>query len=803
MWLFVLLALVLAVALLYVGRTWLGWVAPLALVLWGLKSAGLVAWLFYPALALFVIAACILGYRPARAALITKPLLPAIKGILPSMSETERIALEAGTVWWDAELFSGDPDWQKLHAFKPKKLSEKERAFLDNEVEELCAMVDDHEVARQGDLPDEVWKFLKEKGFFGLIIPESYGGVGFSGIAHSEVVTKLSTRSVTLAVTVMVPNSLGPAELLLHYGTEEQKNHYLPRLARGEEIPCFALTEPAAGSDAGGMRSKGVVSKGTWQGKEVLGMRLSWDKRYITLAPVATVVGLAFKLFDPEHLLGSEEDLGITCALIPASMPGVEIGERHDPLGVPFMNGPTRGRDVFVPLDMIIGGKANAGQGWKMLMQSLAAGRGISLPSMSSGATQLATRTAGAYATIRKQFNTQIGRFEGIEEPLARIGAMNYVLNAARVLTAGAVDAGEKPSVVSAIVKCYSTEAMRSVTNDAMDIVGGAGISRGPRNILANGYAALPIGITVEGANILTRTMIIFGQGAIRCHPRVQAELASAQANDVEAFDRAFFGHVGFVFQNMARAFALGLTGGALARGYGGPLGRHYKRLTRGSAAFALVADFAMGTLGGALKSKEKITGRLADALAWLYLASATVHRFEAEGRRAADLPAAQFGLEHALYQIQEALRGVLRNLPLRPAAWLLRAAVFPLGAQGSPPSDRLGHLVAQKLLDGNAARTDQTPNVFVPPADELGLGSLEAQHAEVVRGLAVERKLRDAIKAKKLEKRPAATLAERALAANIISAADKEALAAAERAREAAVAVDSFRRAEYAQMIA
>jgi acyl-CoA dehydrogenase len=530
-------------------------------------------------------------------------------------------------------------------------------------------------------------------------------------------------------------------------------------------------------------------------------MRLDWDKRYITLAPVATVLGLAFKLYDPEHLLGPDEDLGITCALIPTDVDGVKTGERHDPLGVPFMNGPTHGKGVFVPLEMIIGGPANAGKGWMMLMQSLAAGRGISLPSMSSGATQLVARTAGAYATVRKQFGLQIGKFEGVEEPLARIAALNYVVNATRVLTAGAVDAGEKPSVVTAIAKLFSTEAMRKVTNDGMDIVGGAGISHGPRNILAAGYHGVPISITVEGANILTRTMIVFGQGAIRCHPFVQDEMAAATEGDVARFDRAFFGHVGFVFTNLARAFVHGLLGAELAPSPGGPLGPYYKQLARQSASFAVAADFAMGTLGGALKRKEKITGRLADALGWMYLASATLHRFEAEGRRAADLPAARFGLEHALYEVQQALCGVLRNQPLRPAAWLLRAALFPLGARLAPPSDALGHAVAKTLLDGCAARVEQTPDVYVPPAGELGLGALEANHAKCVAGLAVEARLKDAVRTKRLEKKPGATLPARALAAGVITQAELDVLAAAEKARAEVVAVDSFRGEKRAKM--
>ncbi len=671
-------------------------------------------------------------------------------------------------------------------------------------------MASDWEITRAGDLPRECWDFVREQGFMGMIIPESYGGLGFSAAAHSAVVAKLSAHSVTLAVTVMVPNSLGPAELLLHYGTKEQKDHYLPRLARGKEIPCFALTEPGAGSDAGSMTSHGVVCEGTYEGRKVLGMRLNWDKRYITLAPVATVIGLAFKLQDPERLLGGEEDVGITCALVPARLPGVWIGERHDP-GVPFMNGPTRGADVFVPLDAIIGGRPMAGKGWLMLMQSLAAGRGISLPSMASGAGRLATRTAGAYATVRKQFGVPIGSFEGIHEPLARIAGWTYAMDAARVLTAGAVDAGEKPSVASAIVKYTLTEAMRSVTNDAMDVVGGAGICLGPRNVLGNGYRAVPIGITVEGANILTRTMIVFGQGAIRCHPFVQDELRSAAAGDVEEFDRAFFGHVGFVLTNAARAFVHGLSGAAFAGSpVSGPEAKLYRRLGRMSAAFALAADVAMGTLGGALKSKETITGRLADVLANLYVASAVLERYHREGSNKQDLALVEWFCLHALQRAEEAYRGVLANLPLRPAAWLLRLAAFPLdflplGGLGrmAPPSDRLGRALARSITEGGDARERLTRGMHVPKASELGLGQLEQALEKVLAARVVHETIRAAVHAGRLERKPKDTLVERALEAGVIGQAELATIEEAEEARKHAIAVDSFPRPSYPAMVA
>jgi acyl-CoA dehydrogenase len=797
---YVCLALVLFFGLFHARRTWLGWTLPLAVLHFGWWRTGILFPVFVVSAVVFGLVALVGGVRSLRVALVTRRLLPLVEPILPRMSETERIAIDAGTVWWEAQFFTGGPDWRRLLDFQPQALSARERAFLAGPCERVCAMVDDWEVKKQGDLPPEVWDFLKREGFLGMIIPESFGGLGFSAGCHSEVVVKLSSRSVTLAVTVMVPNSLGPAELLLHYGTDEQKNHYLPRLARGEEIPCFALTEPGAGSDASSMQSTGVVCEGTFQGKKVLGMRLDWNKRYITLAPVATVIGLAFKLRDPDHLLGASEELGITCALIPADLPGVEIGERHDPMGVPFMNGPTRGRDVFVPLDFIIGGRAMAGHGWMMLMQSLSAGRGISLPSMATGAAELATRTAGAYATIRKQFDTPIGKFEGIEAPLARIAGLTYAMDAARRMTSGAVDAGEKPAVASAIVKCYLTEGMRSVTNDAMDIVGGAGISLGPRNVLGPAYMALPVGITVEGANILTRSMIVFGQGAIRCHPFVQEELAGAHGRDVARFDRAFFGHIGFVFSNVARTLLFALTDGALAPSpVTGPEGRHYRRLTRASAAFALTADVAMGTLGGALKRKEAITGRLSDSLAWMFLASAALKRFRDEGAETTDRPALDWICEHALHQSQEALLGVFRNLPLRPLGWLLQGLAFPLGRSAPGPSDRATHALARELLEGRALRERLTRGIHVPPAGEPGLGLLEASLQKVVRGLEVQAKIDEAVRAKRLEKRPKETLAERALAAGVISQADRAQLQAAEEARAAAVAVDAFPQHEYA----
>jgi acyl-CoA dehydrogenase len=786
----------LALGLLYNGRARLAWLAPLVLVFvtWGLLGGGAGSWVFWVLAVPLALVVLVLALPALRRAVLTRRLRPLLAPLFPRMSETERTALEAGTVWWDAELFSGAPEWRKLLDFEIRELAPREKAFLEGPCEALCGLLDDWEIQRRGDLTPEAWDAIRREGFMGLIIPESFGGLGFSAQAHSAIVTKLSTRSIAAAVTVMVPNSLGPAELLLHYGTDEQKSRWLPHLARGTEIPCFALTEPGAGSDAGAMRSTGVVCRGTYEGREVLGLRLSWDKRYITLSARATLVGLAFKLRDPERLLGGEEELGITCALVPASTPGVEIGERHDPLGVPFVNGPTRGRDVFVPLDAIIGGPKMAGQGWRMLMETLSAGRGLSLPGMACGASQLVTRAIGAYASLREQFDTPIGRFEGVAERLAAIGGMNYLMNAARRLTAGAVDSGQKPAVISAIAKCWLTEGMREVLNHGMDVVGGAGIVRGPRNVLAAGYQALPIGITVEGANILTRSMIVFGQGAIRCHPFALEEIDSLRDGDLARFDRALFGHLGAIASNSARGALLGWTGGRLARApLDGPTAPYFRQLARLSAAYAVCSEAAMLTLGGTLKRRESLTGRLADGLAWLYLASAALKRFLDEGQPESDLPFLRWSVERALHRVEEALLGLLDNLPSRPLARVLRWTLFPAWARRRAPSDRLGGEIARALLDGGRARVAHTADAHVPSPDELGLGTLERALGLHLAAQGARQKLRDAVRAGKLQRAPEPLLAEAALAAGVIDAEERKRLRAAADAREEAIAVDSF----------
>ena len=798
MWLVVLPVMaVLCAGLLYRGRATLSWVVPgaIGLAAWAVSGPSLRhPLLFTLVLAVYGSLAVVFGIPALRRSLVTARLLPVVSRMLPRMSETERIALEAGTVWWDGDLFSGNPDWKKLAGFGVRRLDPREQAFLDGPVDTLCRMLDDFEISRSGDLPPEVWSFLKEERFFGMIVPEAYGGLGFSAAAHSAVVARVAGRSVAASVTVMVPNSLGPAELILHYGTEEQKNRYLPRLARGEEIPCFALTEPKAGSDAASGESEGIVCRGVFEGREVLGMRLTWNKRYITLSPVATLIGLAFKLRDPDRLLGEREDLGITCALIPAGLPGIEIGDRHDPLHVRFLNGPTRGKDVFVPLDFIIGGPSMAGQGWRMLMESLAAGRSISLPALSAGGGQVALRVTGAYAAVREQFKLPIGGFEGIQERLARIAGLTYVMDAARILTAGAVDAGEKPAVLSAVVKAYLTEANRVVINDAMDVTGGAGISRGPRNVLAEAYAALPIGITVEGANILTRSLIVFGQGAIRCHPFVLEEIRAAARRDLARFDRAFFGHMGFVFTNAARAWILGLTGGRPARPpLGGDFQPIFGELTRMSAAFALVADASMAVLGADLKRREMLSGRMGDALAWMYLTSAVLKRTVDEGHAAEDAPAARWACEHGLHRIQTALSGVLDNFPHPAVRWARRALVFPRGARRRPPSDRLVRKVAESVTGTAPGRTRLTRLVFVPPPGEPGLGRLEETLARIEDAAPVEETLRSLVRSRRIARGSRTAMVEEALEAGLIGERDAALVRAADRAREEAVQVDAF----------
>ena len=674
----------------------------------------------------------LLNIRPLRLRLLTRPFLRSYRRMLPSMSATEREALDAGTVWWDGELFSGGPDWQKLMSAKVPGLSAEEQAFIDGPCEDLCAMIDDWDIThRRADLPPEVWSFIKSRGFFAMIIPRRYGGLEFSAYAHSCVLIKIASRSGTASSTIAVPNSLGPAELLLHYGTEAQKDHFLPRLARGEEVPCFALTGPRAGSDAASIPDTGIICKGDWQGSEIVGIKLNFSKRYITLAPVATVVGLAFRLFDPDRLMGEKWDLGITCALIPRDTPGVTIGRRHFPMNVPFQNGPILGVDVFVPMDAIIGGFQMAGQGWRMLVEQLSVGRCISLPSSATGAAQAAVYASAAYARVRRQFNMPIGRFEGIEQVLARMAARTYIMDAARSVTAGAIDGGEKPSVPSAMLKYHVTEFGRMVANDAMDVHGGKGICLGPNNYLGRGYQIVPVAITVEGANILTRSLIIFGQGAVRCHPFVLKEMNAARNPDraagVAEFDRALMGHIGFAISNAARSLVMAFTLARFTRvPETGATKRYFQHVNRYSASFALATDVAMLALGGYLKKKENLSARLGDVLSAMYLASMVLKHHENQGRETADLPLVEWACRSLLYQAQEQLHLFLRNFPNRPLAALMRLLIFPRGLTYFAPSDRLGRDIVDLIMNPSASRERLSRYIYKTQTAGNPLGLLQ-----------------------------------------------------------------------------
>jgi acyl-CoA dehydrogenase len=760
-----------------------------------------------PVWALYIlgILAVLLLVKPVRRNLLSAAIMKIMTAMkfLPVISETERTAIEAGTVWVDGELFSGKPDFKKILKESYPDLTAEEQKFMDGPVEELCRMTNDWEVFQRRDLPPEVWEYLKKERFFGLIIPEKYGGLGFSALANSSVVAKVSSRCGPLSTTVMVPNSLGPAELLIHYGTDAQKDHYLPRLARGEEIPCFALTEPNAGSDAGAIESNGVVFKDE---KGDLFLKLNWNKRYITLAAISTVLGLAFKLRDPEDLLGKGINPGITCALIPSDTPGVTLGLRHDPLGVPFVNCPTYGRDVIVPVDSIIGGVDGAGKGWRMLMESLAAGRGISLPASSAGGIKSVMRVTGAYAAVRKQFGVPIGRFEGIEEPLARIGGYAYIYEAARKFTCGGLDKGAKPAVVTAIAKYNFTEAMRKAINDGMDILGGAAISRGPRNLLANGYLGVPISITVEGANILTRTLMIFGQGAIRCHPYAFKEIDALTRGDLRQFDEAFWKHLGHVARNKSRAFLLSLTRGRLAGSpVSGPSARYFKKMSWTSASFAFTADIALGSLGGGLKLKEKLTGRFADILSWMYLGTAVLRRFEAEGRQKEDEAFLHWSMQYSFARIQEAFDGIYRHMEVPVFGWFFKGPMLwwsRINPIGSMPSDKLGSQVARAMQIPGAHRDRLTDGVYLPDPSDMNepLSVLEHAFRLSVQSESVARKIRDAVKSGRLPKDIPSRLVSKAVEAGVISSEEADLVANTEKARSEAVAVDSFTMEEYKQ---
>lgn len=775
------------------------------LFLWTLLGAGML-YIYGASQTTWIVAgviAAIFNIRPLRAVLVSSILMKIMKALefVPSISQTERTAIEAGSVWVEGELFSGKPNFKKILSEPYPSLTKDELAFVNGPVEKLCEMIDDWKISQSRDIPKEVWDFIKKEKFLGMIIPKEYGGLGFSALAHSEVIKKVSTRSISACISIMVPNSLGPAELLIHYGTDEQKKRLLPRLAAGDEMPCFALTEPGAGSDAGSIQASGELFRGD-DGK--LYMKLNWDKRWITLAAISTILGLAFRLKDPKNLLGKGEDLGITCALIPSNTPGVVLGLRHDPLNTPFYNCPTRGKDVIISVDTIVGGIEQAGNGWKMLMECLGAGRGISLPSQSTGGTQLCAMVASAHSSIRKQFGLPIGKFEGVEEPLARITAAAYLLEASRKYTCGALDKGIKPAVVTAIAKFNSTEIARKAVIDAMDIMGGAGISRGPRNLLSNIYTAMPIGITVEGANILTRTLMIFGQGALRAHPYAFKEVNSLEKGNITGFDQAFWGHIGHVVRNTFRSVGLSLTRGRLfIAPVSGPTAKYYKKLAWASASFAILADIAMGTLGGKLKFKEKITGRFADILSWMYLCSAVLRRFEAEGRKEEDLPIVHYCLQHGLANMQEAFDGIFSNFRANGLTWIFNSVLrmwSSINRLSPQPSDFMGHKVAKLVLQQSPQRDRLVEGVFIPKNAGEQLKRLEDTMKVVLAAENTERKVKQAVRSKQLPKMKGLVLFEEALKKGVISQGEFNDLSRSESMRAEAIKVDEFTLDEYAQ---
>ncbi|MCL4778739.1 MAG: acyl-CoA dehydrogenase [Gammaproteobacteria bacterium] len=734
---------------------------------------------------------------------ITLPLLRFYRTVVPHLSDTEREALEAGTVWWDGELFTGLPDWGRLMALPAPKLSPEEQAFLDGPTEELCRLSDDWRITHElADLPPEVWACIRQHRFFAMIIPKRYGGLEFSPIAVAAVLAKLSSRSAVVASTVGVPNSLGPAELLLHYGTEEQRDYYLPRLASGEEIPCFALTGPRVGSDAASIPDTGVVCRGEWQGREIIGIRLNWDKRYITLAPVATVLGLAFRLHDPDHLLGPEEDRGVTAALIPVSTPGITIGRRHFPLNVPFQNGPTQGRDVFVPLDAIIGGPERAGQGWKMLVEQLSAGRGITLPSNAMGGSKAIVYASGAYTRLRRQFNLPVCEFEGVGEALARMAGFTYIINAGLSVTATAIARGERPSVPSAVLKYHCTELARRVTNDAMDVQGGKGIMLGRSNYLARIYQGIPIAITVEGANILTRSLIIFGQGAVRCHPFVLKEMEAANDPDfsrgLREFDRYLFAHIGYAISNAARSFVLALSNAKASHApVDGPTARFFQHVNRYSAAFALLADVAMLVVGGGLKRKEMLSARLGDVFSSIYLASMVLKHYDNQGRQSGDLPLVEWACRTLLYQAQEQMHGFLRNFPNRWVAGLLRICVFPRGRMYSAPPDELGQQIVALITRPTDTRARLCEGIYAAAEPGCVIGQLQAALETNESLLPLQQRVREATKAGLLPPGDFHQHIEQARNQDILSAEEAEQLRRFDATVLALTAVDDFDSAE------
>lgn len=736
----------------------------------------------------------ILSIPLLRRSLLVKPLFPTLKKALPSISKTEEVVLEAGDMWWEKDLFRGKPDWQALHKIPLSVLTAEEQSFLDNQVEALCSMLDDYEIlTKYHDLPPAVWNNIKQNKFFGMVIPKKYGGLGFSALAHSSIVLKIATRSVSAAVTVLVPNSLGPAELLLHYGTEDQKDYYLPRLAAGQEIPCFALTSAKAGSDATAITDSGIVCKGKYKDKEILGIRLNFNKRYITLAPIATVIGVAFKLFDPDLLMGSNAEIGITVALVPSNLEGVEAGHRHSPMGLAFLNGPVRGKEVFIPLDFVIGGEKMLGQGWRMLIECLSIGRGISLPAVSAAQTQLAYRMTGAYSVLREQFNQPLVKFEGVEAALARMAGLTYLMEATRRFTVTAVDASLKPALASSIAKYHMTEFARTIVNDAMDIHGGRGIQLGPRNYLAQGYIAIPISITVEGANILTRNLIVFGQGAVRCHPFLMDEVKAIQKNDIRSLDKLLASHVCYMFKNLIKTFSFAFGIGRFF--VKSPLKKfryYYCQLSRMSAALAFVTDVTLLVLGGSIKRRERLSARLGDVLSYLYLASSAL-RYYQEYASTEDDCYLEWNLKYCLYHIQIAFEKFFMNFPSYFLGRLLQGIVFPLGRSFQPASDKLDAQLLEPMKKISAFRDRMTQDCYLGKGKDDTTGRMEFAFTEWMKIETIRNKIRQLRKQGIDKSWNIEQQLEYAVKHDMLSRTEVEQFLAAEMLQQDAMQVDEF----------
>ena len=786
--------------------SWLIWLPALALATAASFYLGALSLIATIIISIILVSmAALLGILPLRRELITQHLFSYFKKVLPPISKTEQEALLAGNTFWEAELIQGSPNWKKLNDIQDTALTSEEQSFINNQTETLCKMIDDWKVFCKQDLPQEAWDYIRKERFWALIIPKEYGGLGFSTYAHSTIVMKLASRNVALAVTVMVPNSLGPGELIAKYGTKEQKDYYLPRLADGSEVPCFGLTEPMAGSDAGAMEAKGIVCRGQHEGKEVLGIKLNWDKRYITLAPIATVIGVAFKLYDPDKLIGNKKDIGITLGLIPAKHAGIKSGERHLPLAAAFMNGPLHGRDVFIPLDWIIGGVEQVGHGWQMLMECLAVGRAISLPAMGVATAKVCYRMTGAYASLRRQFNVPIGNFSGVQEVMGRIGGLAYMADATRIFTASVIDSGYHPAIASAITKYYLTEFSRTIINDAMDVQAGRGIIIGPRNYLAHGYMSIPIGITVEGANILTRSLMIFGQGSVRCHPYVLPELQAAsnpdQTKGAKDFDRLIIKHIGYVLSNLVRLRVSQIGSWWDRKASSDITSVYYSQLTRLSNTLAVMTDLAFAFLGGQLKRDENISSRFADVLGYLYMASAVMRYFEKNKRPTTDLPYVEWSLDHSIYIIQKALVEICENFPRKNVRWLLRWICFPFSLPYRPPKDSITQKIALSMQELSDLRDRITKNIFLSTDPKDPMGRIEFTFKSSIAAQPALKKLRAAIKAREID-------SEYSLIDQIESAQKQQLLTAAEtqmlheyyNAVSDALAVDAFTQEEINQ---